>query len=52
MIKRLFTWGGVAFLIFFMTMRPAAAAEVVRSIGGGIIDVMSGFGAFFESLVA
>ncbi len=52
MAKKAFTWGGVAFLIFFIAFRPAAAAEVFRSIGTGIMDIATGFGDFFTNLVA
>jgi hypothetical protein len=52
MAKKVFTWGGVAFLIFFIAFRPAAAAEVFRSIGTSIMDIATGFGDFFTNLVA
>jgi hypothetical protein len=52
MAKKIFTWGGVAFLIFFIAFRPAAAAEVFRSIGTSIMDIATGFGDFFTNLVA
>ena len=52
MVKKVLTWGGIAFLIFFVAYRPQSAAEVVKSIGGGIMDIATGFGDFFSSLVA
>jgi len=52
MVKKVLTWGLIAFLIFFMAYRPQSAAAVVRSIGGGIMDVMAGFGDFFSNLIA
>ncbi len=52
MAKKLATWGGVAFLIFFIAFRPASAAEVFKSIGAGIMDIATGFGDFFSNLVA
>lgn len=52
MVKKVFTWGGVAFLIFFIAFRPASAAEVFKSIGSGIMDIATGFGDFFTNLVA
>ncbi|GAA0740381.1 hypothetical protein GCM10010399_46450 [Dactylosporangium fulvum] len=52
MLKKVLTWGGIAFLIFFVAYRPQSAAEVFKSIGGGIMDIASGFGDFFSSLVA
>ena len=52
MVKKVFTWGGIAFLIFFIAFRPASAAEVFKSIGAGIMDIATGFGDFFTNLVA
>lgn len=52
MIKKVLTWGGVAFLIFFVAYRPDAAANVLKSLGGGLVDIAHGFGDFFSSLVA
>jgi len=52
MVKKILTWGGIAFLIFFVAYRPASAAQVFRSLGGGIMDIASGFGDFFSQLVA
>jgi hypothetical protein len=52
MVKKVLTWGSIAFLIFFVAYRPQSAAEVFKSIGGGIMDIATGFGDFFSSLVA
>ena len=52
MVKKILTWGGIAFLIFFIAFRPDSAAEVVKSLGGGIMDIAQGFGDFFTNLVA
>ena len=52
MVKKILTWGSIAFLIFFVAYRPQSAAQVFRSIGGGIMDIATGFGDFFTSLVA
>ncbi len=51
-MKKVLTWGGVAFLIFFVAMRPGAAANVVKSLAGGVMDVMSGFSDFASNLIA
>jgi hypothetical protein len=51
MIKKIFTWGGLAFLIFFIAYRPESAANVAKTIGGGIVDILTGVGNFFSSLV-
>jgi hypothetical protein len=52
MVKKILTWGGIAFLIFFVAYRPASAANVFRSVGGGLMDIVNGFGDFFSNLVA
>lgn len=52
MVKKLLTWLGIAFLIFFIAFRPNSAADVFKSLGGGLMDIASGFGDFFSSLVA
>jgi len=52
MVKKVFTWGGIAFLIFFIAFRPDSAADVFKSLGGGLMDIAQGFGDFFTSLVA
>lgn len=52
MVKKVLTWAGVAFLIFFIAMRPNSAADVFKSLGGGIMDIAQGFGDFFTNLVA
>lgn len=52
MVKKVLTWGGIAFLIFFVAYNPQSAAQVFKSIGSGLIDVAQGFGDFFTSLVA
>jgi len=52
MVKKILTWGGLAFLVFFVAFRPSSAAEVIKSIGGGIASVAQGLGEFFTNLVA
>jgi hypothetical protein len=52
MVKKVFTWGGIAFLIFFIAYQPSSAAEVFRTLGGSIVEVAQGFGDFFTDLVA
>lgn len=52
MVKKVFTWGGVAFLIFFVAYRPESAANVFRTLGGSIVDVAGGFSEFFANLVS
>lgn len=52
MVKKVLTWAGIAFLIFFVAYRPESAADVFKSLGSGIITIAQGFGDFFTSLVA
>jgi hypothetical protein len=52
MVKKVLTWSLIAFLIFFVAYRPANAAAVFRSLGGGVVDIAQGFGDFFSNLVA
>jgi hypothetical protein len=52
MVKKVLTWAAIAFLIFFIAYRPNSAADVFKSLGGGIMDIAQGFGDFFTSLVA
>ncbi|HEX2356862.1 MAG TPA: hypothetical protein VHI50_10435 [Micromonosporaceae bacterium] len=52
MLKKILAWGGVAFLIFFIAFRPDSAADMFKSLGGGIMDIATGFSDFFSSLVA
>jgi hypothetical protein len=52
MVKKVLTWLGVAFLIFFIAYSPHSAADVFRSVGRTLMDIMTGFGDFFTNLVA
>ncbi len=52
MVKKVLTWGLVAFLIFFIAFRPTEAAAVFTSIGHSMLDIATGFGDFFSNLVA
>jgi hypothetical protein len=52
MLKKVLTWGLVAFLVFFIAYRPASAANVVKSLGSGLVDIATGVGDFFSNLVA
>jgi hypothetical protein len=52
MVKKILTWGGIAFLIFFIAFRPDSAADMFKSLGAGIMDLAMGFSDFFSSLVA
>lgn len=52
MLKKILTWGLVAFLVFFIVSRPASAANVVKSLANGLGDIGTGVGDFFSNLVA
>jgi hypothetical protein len=52
MVKKVLTWALVAFLIFFIAYRPESAAAVFKSLGNGLVDIATGIGSFFSSLVA
>lgn len=52
MVKKILTWGLVAFLIFFIAFRPTSAAAVFRQLGSTLYSVATGVGQFFSSLVA
>jgi hypothetical protein len=52
MIKKVLTWLGIAFLIFFIAFNPDSAADVFKSLGSTVSDIANGFGRFFTNLVA
>lgn len=52
MLKKVLMYGGLAFVIFFVATRPQNAAQVLKSIGGGLKDIAVSFGDFFASLVS
>ncbi len=52
MVKKVLTWLGIAFLIFFIAFNPDSAADVFQSLGGTVADIAQGFGTFFTNLVA
>ncbi|HKX72862.1 MAG TPA: hypothetical protein VJM32_02525 [Candidatus Saccharimonadales bacterium] len=51
MVKKVLTWGGVAFLIYFIAYNPQGAANVAKAIGSGLWSLGDGIGEFFSSLV-
>jgi hypothetical protein len=50
-VKKVLQWALIVFLIFFVVSRPTAAAQVVKSIGSGILGVAQGAGDFFTKVV-
>ena len=45
-VKKLLTWGSVAFLIYFMAFRPDGAAQMFKAIGAALIGDVPGLGDF------
>jgi hypothetical protein len=50
--KKILTWLGISFIIFFIAFFPEDAADVFKSIGSGILDIWYGFRDFFVNLVS
>lgn len=50
MVKKVLTWGLIAFLIFFVAYRPEAAAQVFKALGSTLVDIATGIGNFFSDL--
>ncbi|CAM3355514.1 hypothetical protein [Stackebrandtia soli] len=50
-MKKVLTWAGVAFLVFFVAFSPNSASNVVQTIAGSIGDIGKGFATFISSLV-
>lgn len=50
-VKKIFFWLFIAFLIFFVAVRPAAAASGARMIGSGLAWVANGFSDFAARLM-
>jgi hypothetical protein len=48
--KKLFTWGVVGLLVFFLVTRPESAAHVTRWLGGALAHLANGFSDFFGRL--
>ncbi|MBA3489934.1 MAG: hypothetical protein H0T78_10435 [Longispora sp.] len=51
MMKKIVTWGGLAFLVFFIAYQPDAAAGVAGKLGDTIGEVLSGMGDFLAGVV-
>ncbi len=50
MMKKVLSWGLLAFLVFFIVTKPNDAAGVLRSLGNGLKDVATGLGNFVSGL--
>lgn len=51
MVRKLLTWGGLAFVLFLIASNPGVAGSIFQSIGEGIMDVAQGLGELFTSPV-
>jgi hypothetical protein len=51
MAKRVFVWGGIAFLLFFIAYRPSFAEGVFKNLGGIVTDVFNGVVNFLGGLI-
>jgi hypothetical protein len=52
MVKKILVWGGVAFVILFIAYNPTDAADVVKALGNGLVNMAQGFGDFVSELIA
>ena len=52
MVKKVLTWGLLAFLVFFVVSKPANAGLVFKQLGNGLMDIGSGLSSFFTNLVS
>jgi hypothetical protein len=51
MVRKVLTWLFIAFLIFFMARRPAAASTVARWIGALLAGIATGLSDFMSALI-
>lgn len=51
MVKRIITYGGIAFLLFFIVYRPGPAGDVFSAGAGAVSFVIDGFVDFFQGLI-
>ncbi|WP_410814519.1 hypothetical protein [Micromonospora sp. 067-2] len=50
-VKKLLTWGSVAFLIYFMAFRPDGAAQLFKGVGAALVAMAQGLGDFLTTLM-
>jgi hypothetical protein len=50
MVKKLLTWAGFGFLVFFVSFHSAGAAQTARWIGGGLVNMANGFSDFVAAV--
>jgi hypothetical protein len=49
-IKKILSWGLLAFLIYYIVTQPDNAAGIFRALGGGLKNIAVGLGHFVGSL--
>jgi len=52
MVKKIITWGFIAFLIFFVAFNPQGMVDVVKMLGNTAASVLAGIGDFFSGLAS
>ncbi|SBT52215.1 hypothetical protein [Micromonospora narathiwatensis] len=50
-LKKLLAWGLIAFLIYYVAFRPNGAAQLVKTIGAGLMAIAQGIGDFLTGLM-
>lgn len=50
MVKKILTWGALAFVVFYTVTQPENAAAVFKTIGGLLKDIGEGLGDFLSIL--
>lgn len=50
MLKKVFIWGAIAFLVFFIAFKPGAAVDVVAALGAACVSIFQGIGDFFAGV--
>jgi hypothetical protein len=50
-LKKILTWGAIAFVIFYLVKQPGAAANVVQTVAGGLGSAASSLSTFVNNLV-
>lgn len=52
MVKKVLTWGGIAFLLFFIAYRPESAIDLVQGIGNAFVGIGQGVYDVVSRLIA
>jgi hypothetical protein len=49
-VKKVLTWGLLAFLVFYLVTQPNDSAQIIKSLGGGVKNIAVGLGDFVSGL--